>query len=106
MKGSANFTSRSIKTDAMTPECISTLSTTEAALPAEGNNTNGNGPFVAEEGKSTTGEPTGQTGLWIAIAIFAFVGILGAAEGFRRYRVHKSQQGRRRHLQNSREQFL
>jgi len=60
ISGSANFSSSFIKKSTTVPEelCTSTLQR----------------------------EPSGHTAFWIAIVIFAFVGILGLAEGFRRYK--------------------
>jgi len=45
-------------------------------------------------------KPSGHTTLWITIVI-VFIGILGLAEGFRRFRVHQSQRrGRIRQFPN------
>jgi len=80
-----------------------TLSTTEPALPNEENN-NTDRPFGTQIG-NTEEEPSGHAALWIAIVIFVTVGIVGLAEGFRRYRLDKCE-GVRRRFNNVRENLF
>jgi len=86
IKGSANFSSSTIKDDADRDKLCNSNTLSEAASPTEGNNTDESN--VPKNG-NTEGEPCGSTALWITIVILSvIIGILvvGLAESFRRYR--------------------
>jgi len=93
MKGSENFSSSFIKKSTV-PDglCTRARSTAVEAGPTEEKSGGADRPLLLSKKGNPEVEPSGHTVLWIAIMIFAFVGIAGMAEGFRRYRVYRSQQ--------------
>jgi len=92
IKGSANFSSLTIKDDADREKlCNSNWILSDAALPTEENNTDES--YLTKK-ENMEGEPCGNTALWITIVILSFVIailVIGLAESFRRHRVYQSQ---------------
>jgi len=91
MKGSANVLSSLINNTKVQEESsTNALFNTEGVPPTDdGNNTGG--PFVTRKEGMEGEPPIRHTALWVAIVLLSFVtGILGLAEGHRRYRAHKS----------------
>jgi len=103
MTGYENFSNNSNFINGTIPEKLSTslIVSTTAAVPTEGNN-NTLPQFVIN--KSNNEKPSGHAILLITMAII-FVGLLGLAEGVRRYKVHKCN-GAGRQLSNDREESL
>jgi len=93
-KGSADFSSSTIKDDADREKLCNTSTLSEAALPTVRSNTDDS--YLTKTG-NTEGESNGNAALWITIVILSFVIVilaLGLAESFRRYRANRSQRDR------------